>query len=550
MLDTQIGPYRIIREMAQGGIGQSYEAVDQTRNKKFILVDLRAETITPDILSRLYSEAKTLAVLNHPNLARMFGFIRREDHVYLVTEFVEGQTLENVLKEQGKLQFASALGFMHQVLSGVAFAHGLGVIHGDLKPANILVTKLRPLKILNFALAHIVGKRDAFGCREGNLRYVSPEQIEGELPDVRSDIYSMGMIFYELIVGKSPFHVYGPSDDCSGNGPGQFIPAPPSLVVAGLPKWLDDFILRMLATYPSDRFQSVNAAARALELGITRTVESAASERRLGRRRRAVFQPLAKRFVSGGGARYLEAINNTLSAVAKFPARQARVVANSANARATPSLSALDRVFRRVSAEFNFRWNPKPRLEPFKRSLAEGIKGGWRRHAQIMSLLLLISVEGFYFRGANIFSLMEGRVRSGPSLSEAVDSMFAQIDREVSRNDRRAIEKGEATISAGRSSNATTKKSPVAVVESQIPNRRLPLLEKTTAPAPIRVRSEPPQKLVDTRPPASSLSANLKREKTAPALHMSNLEEPDIAAPVGAARSNSPKSELNIKWEN
>ena len=202
MLNTHIGPYQIIREIGQDSIGHSFEAVHEAPNKTVTLKYLRAETVTPEILSRLYSEVRILALLDHPQIARVFGIVRRDGHLYLITEFLQGETLETILKKQGRMQPAIALALFRQMMAGVAFAHGLGVMHGDLKPSNVLVTDVDPpVKLLNFALAHVFGSNPV-GSRDKNSRYIAPEQIEGNPPDARSDIYSLGMILYELIVGK------------------------------------------------------------------------------------------------------------------------------------------------------------------------------------------------------------------------------------------------------------------------------------------------------------------------------------------------------------
>ena len=205
MLNTHIGPYQIIREIGQDSIGHSFEAVHEAPNKTVTLKYLRAETVTPEILSRLYSEVRILALLDHPQIARVFGIVRRDGHLYLITEFLQGETLETILKKQGRLQPAIALALFRQMMAGVAFAHGLGVMHGDLKPSNVLVTDVDPpVKLLNFALAHVLGSNPV-GSRDKDSRYIAPEQIEGDPPDARSDIYSLGMILYELIVGKQSF---------------------------------------------------------------------------------------------------------------------------------------------------------------------------------------------------------------------------------------------------------------------------------------------------------------------------------------------------------
>ena len=234
MINTHIGSYKIIRELAQDDIGQAFEAVDQTHNKRVTLKYLRPDTANSEGLPRLYSEAKTLALLNHPNIARLFGFVRRDDRIYLVMEFIEGETLEKIFKKTGRFQTEFALALFHQIIPAVGFAHQLGVIHGNLKPSNILVTNLGLVKILDFTIAHILRNSNGPGPKVSIVRYMSPEQIRGDSPDARSDIYLLGMLLYELIVGKGPFDIYSHSHDAILKAQVELIPVPPSVFVTDI----------------------------------------------------------------------------------------------------------------------------------------------------------------------------------------------------------------------------------------------------------------------------------------------------------------------------
>jgi serine/threonine protein kinase len=532
MLNTHIGPYQIIREIGQDSIGHSFEAVQETRNKTVTLKYLRPETDIPEILPRLYSEVRILALLDHPQIARVFGIVRRDGHLYLVTEFLQGETLETILKNQGRLQPAIALALFRQMMAGVAFAHTLGVMHGDLKPSNVLVTDADPpVKLLNFALAHVFGSNPV-GSRNKDSRYIAPEQIEGDPPDARSDIYSLGMMLYELIVGKSPFDVYGESEDPVSKAQGQFIPVLPSLIVPDLPKWLDEFLLRMLAISPSDRFQSVRAMARVLEQETAHATKIASPERQgLSRQHWTDYIAFPKNLVIVAGNWSFDSIKRAILGVAKFPVRPARVIANRAKAWAEYAFMTLEPAAHRISSASNyFLQTPKPLLESFKKRLPERVKTNWRRYAQVTSLVVLILVESFYFHGANISSLID---ISGSSLNESVDSMFARINQEASKADHGKISKRELTTVVERQDDPTRQ------------------LAQNPIPAPVRARSEPSRRLSDNRPHASpAIAANSHKEKNVPLLAVPNVKEQNATGPARTAQNTTPKSELNVKWEN
>ena len=261
MVDTCIGPYRIVREIAEDRFGKLFRAVDPERKRQVVLKSLRPDAARrPEVVSRLYSEAETLALLNHPHIARIFGFLRLNDRLYLVMEFVEGESLAAILKEKHRLDPNIVVAFFHQIFSAVRYAHELGVVHGDLTPSNIMVSSFAQIKILNFAIPAILGNLDLDGRPDAtSTGYLSPEQLRGEKVDARSDIYSLGVLIYRLIVGKLPFDMQG---EVSGSAQESF--TPPSQLVANCPDWLDGFMQRALDSNVSERFQSISAMSCAL----------------------------------------------------------------------------------------------------------------------------------------------------------------------------------------------------------------------------------------------------------------------------------------------
>jgi serine/threonine protein kinase len=265
MADAFVGNYKIIRKIAETSGGEVFEAIDRIRNRRAALHCLRAEAIVrPEILEGLLSQVETLARLNHPNIARVFGSIRQGERLYLIMELVEGETLNVILRRKDRIPLTAALAFFRQTLSAVGFAHGMGVVHGNLRPSSIMVTNFGLVKVMDFALAHVQD-----GPGEGELgkravQYLSPEQLRGEPIDGRSDIFSLGVLLYELIVGHVRF------DSASEGQPVKILP--PSVFASDSPKWvgtwLDAVLRRALAEAPSRRFQSVPEFAHAVGLEI------------------------------------------------------------------------------------------------------------------------------------------------------------------------------------------------------------------------------------------------------------------------------------------
>ena len=222
-----IGPYKIQRELGRGGMGVVYLATDTRLDRQVAIKALPSELASdPARLERFEREAKTLAQLNHPNLAGIHGVEEQEGARFLVLEFVEGESLADRL-DRGPVPVDEALELAVQIAAGVEAAHEAGVIHRDLKPANIIVTPDGNAKVLDFGLARAddgghssTGALDSptmttpqpqhsptiAGAILGTAAYMSPEQARGRRVDKRTDIWSFGVVVYEMLVGASPFH--------------------------------------------------------------------------------------------------------------------------------------------------------------------------------------------------------------------------------------------------------------------------------------------------------------------------------------------------------
>ncbi len=223
----RIGSFTIQRELGRGGMGVVYLATDTRLDRQVAIKALPSELASDPVrLERFEREAKTLASLNHPNLAGIHGVEEQDGAKYLVLEFVEGETLADRL-DRGPLPVDEAIELAVQIAAGVEAAHEAGVIHRDLKPANIIVTPDGDAKVLDFGLARTdEGGQSSTGALDsptmtspqpqhsptiagailGTAAYMSPEQARGRRVDKRTDIWSFGVVLYEMLVGSSPFH--------------------------------------------------------------------------------------------------------------------------------------------------------------------------------------------------------------------------------------------------------------------------------------------------------------------------------------------------------
>lgn len=221
----RVGPFEVLREVGRGGMGVVYLARD-TRLDREVAIKALPEHLASDRsrLERFEREAKTLAGLSHPNVAGIHGVEEQGGSRYLVLEYVDGETLADRL-DRGPLPVDDAVEYAVQIAAGVEAAHEAGVIHRDLKPANIKITPDGEAKVLDFGLARVEEAGSSTGALDsptmtqrpqhsptiegailGTAAYMSPEQARGRRVDKRTDIWSFGVLLYEMLVGASPFH--------------------------------------------------------------------------------------------------------------------------------------------------------------------------------------------------------------------------------------------------------------------------------------------------------------------------------------------------------
>jgi serine/threonine protein kinase len=255
--------YKILSELGAGGMGIVYHGVDVMLEREVAIKKLRPEfSRTPDIAERFRREAKIQARLNHPNIAHLYSFFQDGDSFYIVMEFVDGTSFGKLTP----MPWPQALVVFLEILEGLEYAHSLGVLHRDLKPDNIMAGPKGEVKIMDFGIAHVLGsvRQTREQSLVGTLSYICPELISSKEISARSDIYSLGILLFEIISGKLPFTA---ENDFALLHQHLEVEAPLlSTVAPGVPRFLDKAIFTALRKAPEKRFGSCREMADFLRL--------------------------------------------------------------------------------------------------------------------------------------------------------------------------------------------------------------------------------------------------------------------------------------------
>jgi serine/threonine-protein kinase len=264
MIGRTIGKYRIVGQLGRGGAGVVYKAVDETLHRDVAVKTLNPDLANTEVMSRFRAEATILARLNHPQIATIYELFRADGDLLMVMEFVRGESLDKLSERVGAIAPERAAYVIDQILSALEHAHRGGVVHRDVKPANVMVTDEGSIKIMDFGIARVLGaEQKTVDFRlMGTPAYMSPEQVLGEEVDGRSDLYSVGVLFYRLLTGALPFA----ADTALGMLQRQIRDTPIPLCAhrGGLPDWCEAIVQRALAKTQSDRFQSAEEFRDAL----------------------------------------------------------------------------------------------------------------------------------------------------------------------------------------------------------------------------------------------------------------------------------------------
>jgi len=249
--------HTIVRIIGEGGMGTVYIAEDNILQRQVAVKLLKSEYAPgAETARRFQSEAVTLAKLRHPNITMLYNMGQTDGCQYMIMEYVEGETLESILKKRGALPVEEVLNMAAHTLEGLQHAHNKDVIHRDLKPSNLMLSVEGEVKIMDFGISRIVGgsRLTRVGQVVGTPQYMSPEQIRGMEGNQASDIYSMGIVLYELLTGTTPFDSDSEFDIMQAHTGRK--PVPPILRNPAIPEALNNAVLKALEKEPSKRFNS------------------------------------------------------------------------------------------------------------------------------------------------------------------------------------------------------------------------------------------------------------------------------------------------------
>ena len=272
MLDER---YEILELIGEGGMSLVYKAIDKRLNR-YVAVKIMREDMASDeeFRSTFCSEAHAVAMLSHPNIVGVYDVSHNEDIEYIVMELVDGITLRQYMDRRGALQWREVLHFTRQITRGLAHAHERGIIHRDIKPQNILMLRDGTVKVEDFGIAALENEAyESNGQAVGSIHYIAPEQARGELPDARSDLYSLGVVMYEMLTGRKPYE-----GETIGEIAIQHMnakPMAPHELVEDVPPELERITLKAMCADIDSRYQNANALLADLEQFVQEQIKAA-----------------------------------------------------------------------------------------------------------------------------------------------------------------------------------------------------------------------------------------------------------------------------------
>ncbi|MCK4495405.1 MAG: protein kinase, partial [Candidatus Aminicenantes bacterium] len=253
---TFAGRYQIIEELGKGGMGKVYKVLDKEVNAKVALKLIKPEIASDKkTIERFRNELKVARDIAHKNVCRMYDLGKEEGAYYITMEYVSGEDLKSFIRRSGVISVGKAISIANQVCEGLSEAHRLGVVHRDLKPQNIMIDNEGNARIMDFGIARSLRAKGitGSGVMIGTPEYMSPEQVDGKESDQRADIYSLGVILYEMVTSRVPFE--GDTPFSIGVKQKSEIPRAPKEINDQIPEDLNRVILRCMEKDKEKRYQ-------------------------------------------------------------------------------------------------------------------------------------------------------------------------------------------------------------------------------------------------------------------------------------------------------
>ena len=277
------GRYQVLRKLGAGGMANVYLAEDQELGRRVAIKILNERHANDEqFVERFRREAKNAAALSHPNIVSIYDRGEAEGTYYIAMEYLEGRSLKELIVSRGPAPINVAVEYARQILSALRFAHLKGIVHRDIKPHNVLVAGDGRVKVTDFGIARAgASQMTEAGSIVGTAQYLSPEQARGASVDQRSDVYSLGIVLYELLTGAVPFNGDTPVEIAMKHLSQP--PEPPSVKRPEIPRELDLVVMRALAKDPDDRYQSAEEMEADLErvargAGVSQATEDSATQ--------------------------------------------------------------------------------------------------------------------------------------------------------------------------------------------------------------------------------------------------------------------------------
>lgn len=263
--------YKIQEKIGNGGMATVYKALDQILNRYVAVKVLREEfTTDEEFIKRFNAEAQSAARLTHPNIVSVYDVGQEYNIYYIVMELIQGKTLKQIIEEDGHLSWKWAVNIAIQIASALEMAHKNNIIHRDIKPHNIMITEDGVAKVTDFGIAKAVSNSTitAFGTTLGSVHYFSPEHARGGYTDSKSDLYSLGVVMYEMVTGKVPFDADTPVSIALKHM--QEEPVPPIKVNKEIPFAVNQIILKAMKKNPNERYQNASEMIKDLNIALKR----------------------------------------------------------------------------------------------------------------------------------------------------------------------------------------------------------------------------------------------------------------------------------------